>query len=111
METAAADLVRKARLRAGMSQSDLARRSGVARPVVWAIEHGERQPSLPTLAKVLRGAGVELLLDIVPLADVLVDPLRGDPGSEQRHARRVRDALELADTIRRAKCVERQATR
>lgn len=106
VEQLASALVRRARRSAGLTQAELARRSGVPRPVVWAIEHERRQPSLPTLAKVLAGAGMELRVDIgqsAPAADPKVDR---DLAEERAHAVRVRDALELADSIKRSKQLE-----
>ena len=50
-------LLRTAREEAGLSQSELARRSGVAQSVVSAYEAGKRQPALPTLAKLIAATG------------------------------------------------------
>lgn len=36
----------------GLSQSELARRAGVAGQLVWRYEHGRAEPSLSLLAKV-----------------------------------------------------------
>ncbi|MPZ88055.1 MAG: helix-turn-helix domain-containing protein [Nitriliruptorales bacterium] len=77
-------MVREARRRAGLSQVELARRAGVTQSVVSAYESGARQPSLPTLRKLVAAAGVEL--------DVRV---RAAPGGLRRLTgplgRRVRD--------------------
>ena len=56
----AGSLVRDARRRAGMSQIELGRRAGVTQSVVSAYESGRRQPSLPTLERLVRAAGLEL---------------------------------------------------
>src|SRR5438105_6418849 len=53
-------LVREARRRAGLSQKELGRRAGVTQSVVSAYESGARQPSLPTLERLVRAAGCEL---------------------------------------------------
>lgn len=53
-------LVREARRRAGLSQEELGRRAGVTQSVVSAYESGARQPSLPTLERLVRAAGCEL---------------------------------------------------
>jgi predicted nucleotidyltransferase/DNA-binding XRE family transcriptional regulator len=53
-------LVREARLRAGLSQVELGRRAGVAQSVVSAYESGARQPSVPTLARLVAATGLEL---------------------------------------------------
>lgn len=53
-------LIREARLRAGMSQVELGRRAGVTQSVVSAYESGARQPSMPMLERLVRAAGSEL---------------------------------------------------
>lgn len=56
----AGSLVRDTRRRAGVSQVELGRRAGVTQSVVSAYESGRRQPSLPTLERLVRAAGLEL---------------------------------------------------
>ena len=60
----AGSLLRRARVGAGMSQAELAFRAGVAQSVISAYEAGRRQPSLPTLAKLIEAAGCNLVVDI-----------------------------------------------
>lgn len=67
--TVAADLVRLARARADLTQRQLAERSGVPQSVIARIESGARQPTIPTLERVLEGAGVELRFRLEPLDD------------------------------------------
>lgn len=62
METGS--LLREARTRAGLSQSDLARRAGVPQSVVSEYEAGKRQPSVPTLARLVAATGHELTLGL-----------------------------------------------
>ncbi len=57
-------LLRRARLRAGLSQTELADRAGVAQSVISAYEAGRRQPALTTLARLIEAAGYDLLVDI-----------------------------------------------
>jgi uncharacterized protein len=57
-------LLRQARKRAGLSQVDLAARAGVTQSVISAYESGQRQPSLPTLARLVGAAGYELTLSL-----------------------------------------------
>lgn len=61
-----AELLRVARRRARLSQTDLARRAGVSQPVISAYESGERQPSVPTLVKLIEATGHELKITLVP---------------------------------------------
>ena len=58
------ELLRKARTQAGLSQSDLARRAGVPQSVVSEYEAGKRQPSVPTLARLISATGHELTLGL-----------------------------------------------
>ncbi len=63
MEPASAGaLLRQARKQAGLSQVDLAGRAGVTQSVISAYESGQRQPSLPALARLIDAAGFELTL-------------------------------------------------
>ena len=56
----AGSLLREARRRAHLSQVELARRAGVAQSVVSAYESGTRQPSLPTLTRLVAATGLDL---------------------------------------------------
>lgn len=60
-----AELLRSARRRARLSQTDLARRAGVAQSVISAYESGRREPSLPTLTRLIEATGHELVIDVV----------------------------------------------
>ena len=60
----AGTLLRQARKRAGLSQVDLASRAGVTQSVISAYESGQRQPSLPALARLIDAAGFELTLGL-----------------------------------------------
>jgi transcriptional regulator with XRE-family HTH domain len=53
-------LVREARLRAGLSQVDLARRAGVAKSTVGRIETGVRAPTADLVERLVRAAGFEI---------------------------------------------------
>jgi predicted nucleotidyltransferase/DNA-binding XRE family transcriptional regulator len=65
MEPATAGaLLRQARKRASLSQVDLAARAGVTQSVISAYESGQRQPSLPALARLVDAAGFELALGL-----------------------------------------------
>lgn len=57
-----ATLLRSARAAAGLSQRDLARRSGVAQPLISAVENGRRQPGADLLLRLLRATGHDLRL-------------------------------------------------
>lgn len=61
---ASGELLRTARARSGLSQTELARRSGVAQSVVSAYEAGKRQPALPTLSKLVAATGHRLAISL-----------------------------------------------
>jgi transcriptional regulator with XRE-family HTH domain len=58
------DLLREARLRAGLSQAELARRAGKATSVIGRWERGEVRPSLETLRELVDACGLELIFRI-----------------------------------------------
>jgi len=53
-------LLREARLRAGLSQAELARRAGKARSAIGRWERDEVQPSFETLRELVRACGLEI---------------------------------------------------
>jgi transcriptional regulator with XRE-family HTH domain len=69
-----ADLIREARLRAGLTQYELAERSGRDRSVIARWEQGTVAPNLETLVELLRACGFDLPLELVPY----------DPSREKR---------------------------
>lgn len=58
-----------AREKADISQRELAERAGVAQSEIARIESGKREPSIPTLQRILAGAGAELHFRLAPLDD------------------------------------------
>lgn len=56
----ASDLLADVRRRAGISQSELARRAHTSRPTLSAYEHGRKSPTLDTAQRLLAQAGYEL---------------------------------------------------
>ena len=59
-------MLREARRRARLSQTDLARRAGVAQSVISAYESDRREPSLHTLAKLIEATGHRLCFELLP---------------------------------------------
>lgn len=66
MELSAGVLIREARVQARLSQTDLARRAGVAQPVISAYEAERREPSFPMLVKLVEATGHRLSVALVP---------------------------------------------
>jgi transcriptional regulator with XRE-family HTH domain len=61
-----ADLIREARLRAGLTQYELAERTGRERSVIARWEQGAVAPSVETLVELVRACGFDLPLELVP---------------------------------------------
>ena len=70
-----ADLIREARLRAGLTQDELARRSGVQRSVIARWEQGAVQPGFDNMLEVIEACGFDLPLMLVPRDTALLDRL------------------------------------
>jgi transcriptional regulator with XRE-family HTH domain len=58
--TISTDLLKEARKRAGLSQAELARRTGRAQSAVARWERGDVEPRLSTLVELVRACGLEL---------------------------------------------------
>ena len=84
----AQDLIGRIRRLVGLSQAELARRSGIQSSVLSAYEHGRRQPSVGALARIARSAGLELT--VAPISD---------QAALQRSGRVLKDVIELADSM------------
>ncbi len=87
-ERVAGELIAQIRRDSGLSQAELARRSGLQASVLSAYERGHRQPSVAALARIARAAGLEL--GISPLADA---------AALERSGRILLDVIELADRM------------
>ena len=91
----AGELIAEIKHASGLSQAELARRSGLQPSVLSAYEHGRRQPSVSALARIAAAAGVELqvsmlsdeaaldragkvLIDVIGLADRMPSRRRGE---------------------------------
>lgn len=83
------ELLRTAREDSGLSQTDLARRSGVAQSVVSSYEADKRQPALPTLSRLIEATGHTLSLTVQrsnPLVRGLPDSPLGRKLRQHRQA-------------------------
>jgi transcriptional regulator with XRE-family HTH domain len=61
----AAHLIREARLRAGLTQDELAQRSGVQRSLIGRWEQGAVQPGFDNVLDVIEACGFDLPLMLV----------------------------------------------
>ena len=82
-------LISRARARAGLTQTALARLSGEPQSVISAYERGRRQPSASALHRLIEAAGYRLIL--VPAPRPAPDP--------RRAADELAEALELTGTL------------
>jgi transcriptional regulator with XRE-family HTH domain len=82
-------------MEAGISQRELARRAGVPQSMIAAYEAGRREPTLPTLLRLLRAAGFELRLHLTP-ADEHDESLAWQRAQLSESERRRRDEAENA---------------
>jgi transcriptional regulator with XRE-family HTH domain len=88
-------LIREARRRAGLTQAELARRAGTSQPVVSAYEHGRRDPSVGTLARLIAATGERLEISAVTRPSSDLPP----PRDLDEHAYRLVEVLTLADAF------------
>ncbi len=70
-----ASLIKQARMRAGLSQAQLAERSGKAKVQIGRWETGVVAPSLDTLLELLRACGFDIPLTLQPYEPVDDEPL------------------------------------
>ncbi len=67
--TVAGGLLRLTRRQTGLSQRQLAALAGVPQSMIAAYEMGRREPTMPTLLKLINAGGLDLRLELVPLDD------------------------------------------
>jgi predicted nucleotidyltransferase/DNA-binding XRE family transcriptional regulator len=91
-------VLREARLAAGLSQNELARRAGVAQSVISAYESGARDPSLTTLARLVAATGQRLSVAVEAGPD---SGVRGIPDTRLGRRLRHRRSALLAAAERR----------
>jgi transcriptional regulator with XRE-family HTH domain len=85
---AAASIVEEIRDRSGLSQAELARRSGLPRSVVNAYLKGKREPGADALARLAAAGGLELQLG-----------RRRPPVDAERAGKILVQVLELAEAL------------
>lgn len=64
MNDSAGSIIRRARVAARLTQSELARRSGVAQPHISNYEAGRHTPSFDTVRRIVRAAGGRIRVQI-----------------------------------------------
>jgi transcriptional regulator with XRE-family HTH domain len=95
IEQVAANLLKLARLQAGVSQREMARAAGVAQSTVARIESGAMQPTLPLLYRLLAAVDLEprIRLETYDDHDDVLDRRAERHPEQARAAERARDVL------------------
>ncbi|HAX81822.1 MAG TPA: hypothetical protein DCY40_04565 [Actinobacteria bacterium] len=95
-------MLRMARDRADMTQGELAARAGVTQQAISAYETGRREPTLPTLLRLIEATGLELRMQLHPrdrhddaLAAYLASLPPADRAALERKARAQAEAARL----------------
>jgi transcriptional regulator with XRE-family HTH domain len=79
-------LLREARARANLSQRALAARADTAQSEIARIENGRQEPSHATLERIIRAAGFDVRIELVPHDDHderLIDAMLALPAEER----------------------------
>lgn len=78
-----------ARIKSGLSQGQLGERAGVPATMISAYERDRRQPTISTLMRLLRAAGFELSMRLVPSDphDEVLAELESRRGPKERRRR------------------------
>ena len=93
--TSAAELLRTARMQAGMSQSAVAELAKTSQSAIAMYEAGNREPSLPVLQRLLAATGHQLSLSVLPdaavyrIADLALDIAQALANDEKKKLRYV----------------------
>jgi transcriptional regulator with XRE-family HTH domain len=90
----AAEALHEARGRAGLTQTELARRAGTSQATISAYEHGRKAPSVETLGRLLAAAGTRLTT--APASAPVVRPTRAQLA---RAGRTLVDVMLLAEAL------------
>lgn len=73
LDMAIASILEEARIRAGLTQRELAARAGTSQPAIARLESGKASPTFATIARLVAAAGFAIRVELVP--DVARDPV------------------------------------
>jgi transcriptional regulator with XRE-family HTH domain len=90
----AGDALKRARIRAGLTQHALAARAGTSQATISAYESGRKEPSVTTFGRLLAATGAELA--VVAAGRGVREPT---PQQLSRAGRALRSVLELAEAL------------
>ena len=77
------ELLKRARLAAGMSQRDLARATGVSQPYLSTLERGQLVPTLPTLNRIAVATGHRLTITLSSAEPAASEPTTAETPSTE----------------------------
>lgn len=102
-----ADMLREARLRAGLTQAELGRRVGRTQSQIARWECGDVKPSLETLRELIRACGLELTFRLANYDDSYLshinEQLAMTPATRVEHMEHVAGVmLDLRDRARKS---------
>jgi transcriptional regulator with XRE-family HTH domain len=106
LPSTAASILALARLKTGLSQQQLAEKAGVHATMISAYERDLRQPTLPTLERLLAAAGLEMRLHLEPRDrhdEVLANLEAGRSPKERRQRDRQIAVWRSAMSVQRSK--------
>jgi transcriptional regulator with XRE-family HTH domain len=83
-----------ARLRAGLTQAELARRAGTSQATISSYESGAKQPSVATFSRLLAAAGARLAVE--DAGAPRAEPSRGEL---ERAGRTLAQVIALAEAL------------
>ena len=75
--------IAKARAKSGMTQKELAEKSGIIQAEISKMENGNANPSLKTLKKLAAGMNMKLVISFEPLEDTKEIPLPVEVGEPE----------------------------
>lgn len=104
----AAALVKRARLNAGLTQAELARRASTTQSVIARLEAAGANPRLATLDKVIAATGHSLTLELGSSEGIdetmIASNLRDPPAKRLKHfGQAYRSLAGLADAARKSR--------
>jgi transcriptional regulator with XRE-family HTH domain len=90
----ASEVLRDARKRSGLTQAQLAQRAGTSQATISAYEHGRKEPTVETLARLLAATGTRLTT--APASTPVVRPTKAQLA---RAGRALVDVMLLAEAL------------
>lgn len=109
-------LIREARKRAGLTQTEMAERCGTTQAAISRLERDRVSPNVATLEQMLRAVGERLELSAIQAPETLLRPdtpteIWDRLDREKREILRPEPDASVADLLRRGMALSRQAAR